>query len=139
MPAFDKERLKAARRKLFKTQDEFAEALGFSKIKVARFESGMQLPDLEDLEKIADTLCVSRSFLIGEDMEGSSETKEAQERQRALIIEKAQDFSSFYGATEHIRTYGKYISPSDLDLLIGMVSNIKDRLVEMRGRAGTSQ
>lgn len=140
MVAFDTERLKAARKRRFKNQDLFASAVGFSKVKVARFESGMTIPDLEDLEKIANVLGVRRSFLLGEMSEDDDKpTEEERHFEAEIMMARAKDFSSYYASMEHIRAYADHLSKSDITLLSAMISNIQERLGEALKAFDTKQ
>ena len=59
-------RIAQRRRELGMTQEVLAERLGISPQAVSRWENGWNLPDLENIAPIADTLKISVPQLIGE-------------------------------------------------------------------------
>lgn len=59
------ERLRAARKIREITQEQLAEMADISRAMVGRYESSDQLPSIETLIHIADTLGVSTDFLLG--------------------------------------------------------------------------
>lgn len=61
------ERLKEIRQKLNLNQTQFAEKIGVSQAAIARWESGVHIPNIVSLKNIALALGVTSDFLLGLD------------------------------------------------------------------------
>ena len=59
------QRIKAARKDIGLTQDQLAQKSGVATITIRQYETGKRQPRLEQLQKIADALDVSISYLLG--------------------------------------------------------------------------
>ena len=59
------QRIKAARKAIGLTQDQLAQKSGVATITIRQYETGKRQPRLEQLQKIADALDVSISYLLG--------------------------------------------------------------------------
>ena len=59
------ERLKQLRTEMNWNQDVVAKSLGISRASLINYESGIRIPDIELLYKIADVFQVSTDYLLG--------------------------------------------------------------------------
>lgn len=132
MEAFSTERLKEARKKKFRSQAEFAAAMGMSKIKISRWESGERTPSVEDLAKISEVLGVRRSFFLGEYDETTAVSEEDSRYEREAAIRKAKDFSPYLRVAEHAVSYAMYLQDSDLEYLAVILDNASNHLRSMK-------
>lgn len=58
------ERIKLARKGLFKKQEDLALALGCHKNTISRYENGKRTPDATDIQKLCDVLQISPEWLL---------------------------------------------------------------------------
>ena len=86
------EKLKAARKEVGLSQEQFAEKMSVSRSAVAKWESDKGMPDVNNLKMMAQLLDVSLDYLLDEDEKLSfNETKEAIDLDSFEVTGKCRD------------------------------------------------
>jgi transcriptional regulator with XRE-family HTH domain len=98
-------KIKSARNQLGMTQGQLAEALGIENVTMSRIETGSQLPSLERLQHLAETLHVPLQALLAEGEEGSETSKVVTElleglpeRERKFLLDFVMNYARHWKA-----------------------------------------
>lgn len=81
-----KDRLQRVRREKKLSQEDLAEALHISRQAVAKWESGLSFPDIDNLIKLSELLCVTIDKLVKEDSYCSTVSIVPQEGNKDVLV-----------------------------------------------------
>ena len=114
------ENLRTLRKSRGYSQDKFARAIGSNQVNVSAWELGTRMPNLSTIRHIADTFKVPLSSLISLESTGSIDDYV---HEIADLIRNNQKFRTLVDSA-------KYLSDSDLDVLVGMAKALTRDKVE---------
>lgn len=113
MPTFG-ENLKELRKSRGYTQDKFARAIGSNQVNVSAWEIGTRIPALATIRHIADVFKVPVSSLISIENTGLEDD----------YIQQVGDILRGNDKMRLLVDKAKYLSESDLDVVIGVINAI---------------
>ena len=114
------ENLRTLRKSRGYSQDKFARTIGSNQVNVSAWELGTRMPNLATIRHIADTFKVPLSSLISLESTGIEDDSI---RELADLIMSNQKFRTLVDCA-------KYLSDSDMDVLVGMAKALTKDKVE---------
>ena len=139
--------IKAARKRMRISQEVLSELAGVSRTSIINWETAKHIPSIYDLERLADVLNTSLSFLIGEsnqiDMPAKDEDKTGfvQEKKHGEPI----NLDTIYAALKSVRDGVKYTKTEDLAIVaqilkwaLGEVETTEKELSHISNKDGES-